>query len=234
MNILCLIPARGGSKGFPGKNLALLSGSSLLSHSIRYAKSLPGISDIAVSTEDPLISLEAVSWGAEVINRPTILAQDNTPIWPVIKHALNWADGGPYDYLLMLEVPSPVRDVSDFTGMVEALDQTPEADGVVTGARPYFESWATIVRNKDGWVRNLDAKAGVYYQRQQVPPSFRYSGMYLWRAEYVRNHPGPVWLTNQHLLHETESRRAYSIDTAEELEMLQVLLNGGFLKLPWI
>ena len=232
MSILALIPARGGSRGLPGKNIRPLYGHPLLGHSIMFAE-LCGVDRIVVSTDSPEIAQVARNYGAEVPGlRPARLAQHDTPIWPVIQHAVEIIPDR-YDYLMLLEVPSPVREAGDFSGSLAKLEACPEADGVVTASRPYFESWAAITETPEGWVRNLHPSAYTYWQRQQVPPSYRYSGLYIWRTDYVLRHPGPVWLSGRHLLYETPSSRTYSIDTLEEFDLCQAMLDAGMIRLPW-
>src|SRR3989338_8339529 len=87
--ILALIPARRGSKGLPGKNIRPFAEHPLIAHSIFMAKMCPLISRIVVSTDDPKIAEIARDYGAEVpFLRPKELAQDETPMWPVVRHAL--------------------------------------------------------------------------------------------------------------------------------------------------
>ena len=87
--VLAVIPARGGSKGLPGKNLRSLAGIPLIGHSILLAKMCPQIDRLIVSTESPGIAAVAREYGADVpFVRPVELAQDDTPMWPVLTHAL--------------------------------------------------------------------------------------------------------------------------------------------------
>jgi CMP-N,N'-diacetyllegionaminic acid synthase len=85
--ILALIPARGGSKGIPGKNLQLVGGTSLVGRAILRARGARGIGRVVVSTDSAEISSEAIRWGAEVLERPPDLARDETPMLGVLQHA---------------------------------------------------------------------------------------------------------------------------------------------------
>ena len=87
--ILAVLAARGGSKGLPGKNIRPFAGLPLIAHSILMAKMTPEIGRLVVTTDDPGIADVAKSFGAEVpFMRPSALAQDETPMWPVLRHAL--------------------------------------------------------------------------------------------------------------------------------------------------
>lgn len=110
MSTLALIPARGGSKGIPRKNLLSVAGKPLIVWTIEQALAVPDLR-VAVSTEDPEIATVAAAAGAWIIARPTDLAQDDTATEPVVEHAI--ADcterfGRP-DRVLLLQATSPVR-----------------------------------------------------------------------------------------------------------------------------
>ncbi|MSS44859.1 acylneuraminate cytidylyltransferase family protein [Cutibacterium sp. WCA-380-WT-3A] len=107
---LAIIPARGGSKGIPRKNLKDLAGKPLLIWTIEQALATPGL-DVYVSTEDAEIAEVAKQAGAEVIERPAELAQDSTATEPVVEHAidvLTKQDQSP-DQVMLLQATSPLR-----------------------------------------------------------------------------------------------------------------------------
>lgn len=107
---LALIPARGGSKGIPRKNLKPLAGKPLLAWTIEQALATPGL-DVCVSTEDAEIADVARQTGARVIIRPDELAQDTTATEPVVEHAIKAlsAEGARPDQVMLLQATSPVR-----------------------------------------------------------------------------------------------------------------------------
>ena len=89
MEILAIIPARGGSKGIPGKNIKQIAGKPLLAHTIEAALNSKYTTRTIVSTEDVKIKDIALSFGAEVLIRPSELAQDETKTAPVLLHVVN-------------------------------------------------------------------------------------------------------------------------------------------------
>jgi N-acylneuraminate cytidylyltransferase len=116
--VLALIPARGGSKGIPRKNLALLAGKPLLVWTIEAALGAELVGRVVVSTEDAEIAEVAARGGAEVIPRPAELAQDSTHTEPVLVHALEYLrerEGYQPDVVVMLQPTAPLRgaDVID-------------------------------------------------------------------------------------------------------------------------
>lgn len=108
MNIIALIPARGGSKGIPKKNIKLFNGEPLVNHSIKYAKNCNLIDEIYVSTDDEEISLVSSKAGASVIKRPINISGDNATTESAIKHTLKSLSKKP-DIIVLLQPTSPYR-----------------------------------------------------------------------------------------------------------------------------
>ncbi|MFN4297161.1 MAG: cytidylyltransferase domain-containing protein [Brevundimonas sp.] len=119
--VLGLIPARGGSKRLPGKNLMKLHGRSLLQRAIDAGHEARGINRLIVSTDDPAIAEAARAGGAEVpFLRPAELATDEASSLDVVRHAMEWADQdepGAFSHLVLLQPTSPLRTAQD-------IDQT--------------------------------------------------------------------------------------------------------------
>jgi len=106
-SILTIIPARGGSKRLPGKNIKELNGKPLMAYSIEYAqKHIKG--DLVVSTEDEKIAQIAQQYGAEVLIRPAHLAQDDTPTTDVLREVLLSVEKE-YDFVVLLQPTNPLR-----------------------------------------------------------------------------------------------------------------------------
>lgn len=134
LNVLALIPARGGSKGVPKKNIRPLAGIPLVAHSILVAKSSPYVDRVIVSTDDGEIAAVARQYGADVpFLRPAEFAQDLTPDYPVFAHCLNWLqenEGYRPDIVLHLRPTGPLRTVKQVNESIELLAKNPEADSV--------------------------------------------------------------------------------------------------------
>ncbi|GGF51745.1 acylneuraminate cytidylyltransferase [Marmoricola endophyticus] len=123
--LLCLVPARGGSRGVPGKNLRVVAGKPLIVWTIEHALAL-GDTDVVVSTDDEAIAGVARDAGAAVpFLRPADLARDETPTEPVVEHALDSLGTEP-SAVLLLQATSPVRLPGTLARAVEQF----EADGV--------------------------------------------------------------------------------------------------------
>lgn len=131
MSISVLIPARGGSKRLPGKNLLLLAGMPLISHSIRYALSFKGLfNGVFVSTEDEKIAHVAIGAGAEVIKRPAEFAMDESTSASVANHALNFLPEGTQS-IVLLQPTNPLRPVGMMEDLLDAY-QVGSFDSVFT------------------------------------------------------------------------------------------------------
>lgn len=132
--VLALIPARGGSKGVPGKNIKLLAGIPLIAHSITAAKKSRLVDRVIVSTDDPVIADIARSYGAEVpFLRPKEFAEDLTPDYPVFKHCLRWLEeheGYRPDLVVHLRPTGPLRTPRHIDESLELIRRHPEADSV--------------------------------------------------------------------------------------------------------
>lgn len=109
LHFVGIVPARGGSKGVPRKNIVDLGGKPLMFHVIDAARSAGGLDRLVVSTEDPEIKAIAEERGVEVIDRPLELARDHTPTAPVLKHVVEVLElqGQKVDWILVLQPTYP-------------------------------------------------------------------------------------------------------------------------------
>lgn len=182
MKPLYIIPARGGSKGIPHKNIKDLCGKPLISYSIEAAqKAKPGY--ILVSTDDPEIAAVARDCGVKIdYMRPADLATDNAGSYEVIIDGMNWADkqGIEYDCIVLLQPTSPMRNSTDIDDCLKIY--TPDIDMVVsvseTSSNPYF---SVFEADQDGYLR-ISKGDGLYTRRQDAPKAYEYNG-----AVYVMN-----------------------------------------------
>lgn len=109
MKSIALIPARGGSKGLPGKNIIDLAGKPLIAYSIEAAQNSQKFEKIIVSTDDDAIKEAALSFGAEVIDRPAGLAKDTSTTDSVISHVIEELNEVDFDVITLLQPTSPLR-----------------------------------------------------------------------------------------------------------------------------
>lgn len=235
--MLAVVPARGGSKGLPRKNLLPLAGVPLLVHALRFAELCPEIGRTVVSTDDAEIAGVARAAGGDVsFQRPPELAQDETPMWPVLRHALESVEreGESYEYLVLLDPTSPARLPEDVTAALALLRADAGADGVVSVAEPSFNAFWLLVEEVRGRMEQVFPEAADVGRRQDAKRLYRIAGtLYIWRAEFVRREP-ENWLRGSHVMHVVPESRAVTVDRQEDLEELEALVAAGIVTLPWI
>lgn len=238
-SVLAVIPARGGSKSLPGKNVRQFAGQPLIAHTVQFARTCPEISRCVVSTDSDEIAQVARSYHGDVpFIRPQELAQDDTPMWPVLQHALAEVEDQekrPYDLLLLLDPTSPAREPSDVRDAISRLISCPSASGIVSVSRPDFNPVWNCVVDRGGWMEDLFEGGGAYSRRQDAPMVYRVNGsLYCWRSSFIREGDGSWRQTGNHLMYEVPESRAMSFDTEEEFLRAELLVQGGFIHFPWL
>lgn len=183
--VLAIIPARGGSKGLPGKNIYDFAGYPLIAYSIAAAQQAKTVTRVIVTTDDEAIAAVAGEWGAELpFMRPTELAQDTTLDLPVFQHALEWlAEHEDYhpDLVVQLRPTSPIRPVNLIDDAVQMLLDHPEVKsvrGVVPAGQNPFKMW-TIDPDTGTMIplKMVDGIAEPYNSpRQALPQAFWQTG----------------------------------------------------------
>ena len=149
---VALIPARGGSKGLPGKNLMEVQGISLVARAILLAQRIPGILRIILSTDDDRIMAEGRRTGCDVpFKRPADLSRSGTPMVKVLEHAIEWirSDMGNFNErfsgLVVLQPTSPMRRLEHIIGALNLFKEQKESgkniSGVTTVPGELFTKW---------------------------------------------------------------------------------------------
>ena len=183
--VLAVIPARGGSKGIPRKNIKLFAGYPLISYSIAAALQSQSVTRVIVSTDDEEIAAVARQFGAETpFIRPPELALDQTTDLPVFEHALKWLkDNENYspDLVIQLRPTSPIRPRQCVDEAVALLQKHPEADsvrGVVPSGQNPYKMWR--LTGKDQPMTPLleleDLAEPFNSPRQALPPTYWQTG----------------------------------------------------------
>ncbi len=190
--VLAIVPARGGSKGLPGKNTRSLCGKPLIAWSIEHALACPYVDSVVVSTDSDAIAAVAAQHGARVpFLRPAELAGDAASSIDVILHALDGLAGlgESYDYLVLLEPTSPLRDVTDVAGALEQLSRG-AADSVVGVARADVTHPAFLFTVRDGLLQPMSGPQPTGLRRQDLKDDFYYleGSIYASRVAALRSH----------------------------------------------
>jgi CMP-N-acetylneuraminic acid synthetase len=190
MKFLGLIPARGGSKGIPRKNIRPLAGKPLLQYTAEAALQTAALSRVILSTDDPEIAEVGKQCGLDVpFLRPADLAKDDTPTLAVIQHVLRWLEetGEPYDAICLLQPTNPFRPAAVIEACIQLfLDK--KADSVFTVLpvpHQYNPHWVYFSKD-DGSLVLSTGEPQPIPRRQALPPAFHREGsVYIARRDVV-------------------------------------------------
>ena len=177
MNILVVIPARGGSIGIPHKNIKKLNGKELITYSIDVARQLTSDDNICVSTDDDNIIATVENYGLKVpFKRPIELATDSAGTNGVLLHALDFYEnqGRTYDVIVLLQPTSPFRSIDSLSAAVDLY--TPDVDMVVSVkeavTNPYYNSF----EENDKGLLVISKGEGLIERRQDAPKVWEFNG----------------------------------------------------------
>ena len=170
MEVLAVIPARGGSKGIPKKNIVDFCGKPLIDYTFDAAKKAKSISKIVVSTDDEEIKNFSESRNIEVIMRPKYLSQDNTSTKDVISHVVFEGDlQNEYDLVLTLQPTSPLRKAFHIDESITLMKNNPNADSLVSCIKvPHnFNPSSLMKLNIEGYLYETDITKKQYRRQDK-------------------------------------------------------------------
>jgi N-acylneuraminate cytidylyltransferase len=150
MRIIAVIPARGGSKGIPGKNIRMLCDKPLIVHSVEQAKAAKHITDVYVTTDDADIAKAASNAGAKVIMRPASLSGDRASSESALKHVLQSLKAE-FDYVVFLQCTSPIRAEDDIDNAIKTI-RDKDADSLLSVVQSHKFLWC----EKDGQGQSIN------------------------------------------------------------------------------
>jgi len=227
-HVLALVPARGGSKGVPGKNVKPLAGHSLLEYTARAARDSGVIDRIVLSTDSPEIADAGRRAGMEApFMRPASLAADDTPMLPVIQHALAEIvrSGWSPDIIVLLQPTSPLRRPDHIRDAVNLLRET-DADSVVTVVEvPRHLSPDYVMRIDKGRLMPFLPDGAQITRRQDARPAYSRDGtVYAFRSTTLERFGSIYGEDCRPLL--IDAKESLSIDSASDWdEAARILTN---------
>jgi len=220
--ILAVIPARGGSKGLPRKNIRILRGKPLIAWTIGEAKKSKYIDRLILSSEDAEIISVARQWGCETpFVRPRELASDETPGVEPILHAID-ALSKKYDYVVMLQPTSPLRIAEDIDGCIEMC---------FNSTAPVCVSMTKPEKNPEWMYRVADTGSTVPVtnlgytssRRQDLQPAFVLNGaVYVAETAWLKQHR--TFISEEMKAFRMPPDRSKDVDTELDLEFCEFLL----------
>jgi CMP-N,N'-diacetyllegionaminic acid synthase len=217
MNIIAIIPARGGSKGIPKKNIKLLNGKPLIAYTIEEAlKSM--LVEVVVSTDCQEIAKISREYGARVVIRSNDLSKDATPTLPVLQDAILGLDGK-YDAVMTLQATSPMRTAKHINEAIELFSKNKEADSLVSVVQVPHNFSPEKVMSVSGKYLSGNNKIK---QRQEVEVMYARNGaaIYITKVEKLNKYifGGKVL---PYLMSKISS---FDIDDMEDWEIIKILI----------
>lgn len=216
MECVAIIPARGGSKGIPGKNLRRVAGIPLVAYAIRAARSARSISRVVVSTDSDSIAAVAQAEGAEVIRRPAELSGDTASSESALLHALEYletSEGYRPHLVVFLQCTSPLTRPDDIDAAVATL-QREQADTVFTASRFHGFLWR---KDEQGAAQGVNHDQGFRPRRQDRSPEFLENGaVYVMKADAFRKARNRFF--GKTVISEMPPERSLEIDEPADLD----------------
>lgn len=225
--IVGLIPARGGSKGIPGKNLALCASKPLLWHTVNAAKASK-LARLIVSTDDPDIAAAGKKFGAEVpFQRPAEISGDEAPMIAVMQHALEWlqSEGAAPDAIALLQPTSPLRTTAHINEALKLFEER-KADTVVSVVRVQHRySPGSLMEQEDGVLKPAKGRGSSATRRQDKPVLFARNGpaILITRSDLIRE--GRMYGDNT-VGYEMAELDSIDVDTVDDLKHAELLLRA--------
>lgn len=211
--VLAIIPARGGSKGVPRKNICKLAGKSLIAWTIEEAKKSKYIDRLILSSEDSEIIEEAKSLGCDVpFVRPLELARDETPGLSPVLHALEILTG--YDYIVELQPTSPLRLAQDIDECIDKLIEM-NAPACVSVTEPGYSPYWMFTKRENDTMKQLLELESTTLRRQELPKVYVLNGaVYVADTSWLKEKG--TFLTDETVAYIMPTQRSYDIDTEED------------------
>ena len=232
--VLSIIPARGGSKGLPGKNVKLLCGKPLIAWSIELAQESSVIDEVIVSTDSQQIATVAKSYGAHVpFTRPSTLAEDKSTTFDVVKHAIDFYRNEmqkDYPYFILLEPTSPIRDVADIDLAIKVLIDTPDADSIVGVSRTECQNPEFLMERDALGFLNSYINSPSSARRQDISDIFFLDGSLYASSANAYIDKGTFY-HDKTLGHVLDKIKSFEIDDYVDFIIVEALMNARLAKI---
>lgn len=225
--ILAIIPARGGSRGVPKKNIKNINGEPLIAYSIKNALNSTYIDTLIVSTDNHEIASIANRYGASTpFLRPKKYALDTSPNSDVIEHAVHWfkKKHETFDIIVWLEPTSPLRKKNDIDAALKLFGKHyNRADTLVSVGQVHLEHPAIVKTIQKGYVTPfIRSKTGIYQRQQLAPAYFPYGVIYIAKIKsYLRHKTFYQKRTIPYILKRWQN---YEIDDALDFTIIETIM----------
>jgi len=220
MKILAVIPARGGSKGIPQKNLLNVAGKPLIAWTIESAINSKFIDTIIVSSEnDKILDFSKNYTHVKCIERPLNLAADNSPTEPVLSHVLNNINSEEYEYLILLQPTSPLRNGKDIDDAITTIIDS-EATSLISVTQPQHHPLKSFIKDEKGFLKGLVNNQYPFMPRQELPEVYQPNGaIYIVKIEeFLKTNTLFTEKTIEYIMSLEKSIDVDSLDDVKKIE----------------
>jgi len=224
MKVIAIIPARGGSKGIPRKNVHLLAGRPLITHTLLQAKQTPGLDRVIVSTDDPEIAAVSEQFGVEVAWRPKKISGDTATSESALVHVLDHlrdSEGYEPDLVVFLQATSPLRRERDIQRALETLE-CEQADSLFSACPVHGPAWRAVA----------DTLTPVNYDPTQRPRRqdlvetiWEENGsIYIFKPWVLKEHSSR--LGGKIAVYQMDKLDSFQVDEPEDLDLIETIIAG--------
>jgi len=224
--IIGIIPARGGSKGLPEKNIRIINGKPLIAWTIEQAKMSQYLDTIFVSTDSPKIASVAEQFECNVpFLRPPEFAQDSSPTWEAVIHTLDSFEKEKlfFDYIALFEPTSPLRKKNDIDDAIEKLASDDQAKGLISVGKVHLEHPKIVKKITNNYVTQYIPQEKLLHLRQQADSAyFPYGVIYMCKVDIYNEEK--TFYTEKTIPFFIERWQNYEIDDILDFEINEFLL----------
>ena len=229
MDILAVIPARGGSKGVPRKNIRTVAGKPLIGYSIEQALASRKVTKVVVTTDDAEIKAVAKKYGrygVEVIDRPSELANDTAPMLPVLKHAVETVRKSGFfpEVTILLQPTNPMRKTEQIDGAIQML--VDNAYDSVTAVHKLDVNPSCLMKINSQGKTNSYLETAFYGRRQDIEPLYVINGLlYVYKTDALWQLEKGSWCSHNGAF-VVDKEFALDIDTEQDLKEANRILEN--------
>lgn len=228
MCVLGIVPARGGSKGVPGKNMEIIAGKPLIGYTIDVALNGGIFDTLVVTSESSSILDYAGSFDVTLHTRPSYLATDESPVIDTVLAVLSFAESSfnkKYSSVFILQPTSPLREPWHLREALQLLNDNPGAGSVISVTKAADNHPARMYSINNGYLDPLQAE---YEQarRQDLPAIYiRNGSIYITRRDVLVN--GKSVMTKPALAYPMDEKYHLNIDTLRDMQLAKLVMEGG-------
>lgn len=222
MSVVAIIPARSGSKGIPNKNLTEIGGKPLIGWSIEAAEKAKGIDKVIVTSDgNDILEFSSQYKTVETLDRPSHLAQDNTPTAPVVEHALDQFDitGEKYKYLVLLQPTSPLRTADDIEKALILMKEA-NADSLISVVKPDHHPLKSFKKNEEGYLEGIVNNDFPFMPRQELPVAYQPNGA-IYIIEIKEFLKRKTFFTDRTIEYVMPTSKSFDVDSYEDIEKIE-------------